>query len=81
MSTLILLQITSLMYFLYSIKIKMYKNNFIGFLTILTTLLTVALSVIENNNFNSVHYLLTTLLLIFIVIYHTYKSFKRINKC
>lgn len=74
---LVVLQITSLMCFIYALKVKMFKNNLIGFMTILTTLATVGLSVAGNNYFDDAHYFITSLLLVFITVYHTYKKYKR----
>ena len=74
---LIVLQITSLMCFIYALKVRMFKNNLIGFMTILTTLSTVGLSAAGNSYFDNIHYTITSLLLIFITIYHTYLKYKR----
>lgn len=78
MTPLIILQITSLMCFLYSLKIKMFKTNVIGFATISAALISVILSVGEFD-FSEYHFMINTALLLFIVLYHTYKSYKR--KC
>ena len=78
MTPLILLQITALMCFLYSLKIKMFKTNLIGFATISAALVSVLLSV-SDVNFSDYHFLINTALLLFISIFHTYKSYKR--KC
>lgn len=74
---LVILQITSLMCFIYALKVKMFKNNLIGFLTISTTLSTVALSIAQNSYFDEAHYFITSLLLVFITSYHVYKKYKR----
>ena len=78
MSSLIILQITALMCFLYSLKIKMYKTNVIGFATILAALSSVIIS-ISDIEFSDLHFVINTILLLFISLYHTYKSYKR--KC
>lgn len=78
MTPLIILQITSLMCFLYSLKIKMFKTNVIGFATILAALISVILSV-SDVDFSDYHFLINTVLLLFISLFHTYKSYKR--KC
>ena len=77
MTSLMLFQITSLMVMLYSIKIKMYKNNVVGFMTILIVFLSIVLAYFNVQFYEDVHYLLISLLLIFIAIYHTYKVWKR----
>lgn len=76
MSPLLVFQITALMCFLFSIKIKMYKKNITGFMTILTVFVSILLSCFFDD-FENIHYLLISVLLIFIVIYNTYKSYKR----
>lgn len=76
MSSLLIFQITALMCFLFSIKTKMYKKNVVGFITIFTVFLSIVLSYFLDD-FEDIHYLLISLLLIFIVIYNTYKTYKR----
>ena len=76
MSYLLVFQITALMCFLFSIKIKMYKKNIVGFMTILTVFISILLSYFLDD-FEDIHYLLISFLLIFIVIYNTYKTYKR----
>lgn len=76
MSSLLIFQITALLCFLFAIKIKMYKKNIVGFVTIITIFISIFLSYITDN-FESVHYILVSLLLIFITIYNTYKTYKR----
>lgn len=78
MTPLIILQITSLMCFLYSLKIKMFKTNVIGFATITAALISVILSV-SDVDFSEYHFIINTALLLFISLFHTYKSYKR--KC
>lgn len=78
MSSLIILQITALMCFLYAIKIKMYKTNVVGFVTISAALTSVIVS-ISDVEFSDYHFVINTVLLLFISLYHTYKSYKR--KC
>jgi hypothetical protein len=78
MTPLIILQITSLMCFLYSLKIKMFKTNVIGFATISAALISVILSV-SDVDFSEYHFIINTALLLFISLFHTYKSYKR--KC
>ena len=76
MSPLLIFQITTLMCFIYSIKIKMYKKNIVGFITIVTVFMSILLSYFTEE-FENVHYLLVSFLLVFIVAYNTYKSYKR----
>lgn len=78
MSPLLFFQITTLMCFIYSIRIKMYKKNIVGFVTIVTVFLSILLSYLTDE-FENMHYLLISVLLVFIVAYNTYKSYKR--KC
>lgn len=78
MTPLVILQITSLMCFLYSLKIKMFKTNIIGFATISAALLSVTIS-LSDISFSDYHFIINTILLLFIAVYHTYKSYKR--KC
>lgn len=75
MSSLLIFQITSLMCFLFSIKIKMYKKNIVGFVTIVTVFASIFLSYLTDE-FENMHYLLISVLLVFIVAYNTYKSYK-----
>ena len=74
MSPLLFFQITTLMCFIYSIKIKMYKKNIVGLVTIVTVFLSILLSYFTEE-FENVHYLLISFLLVFIVAYNTYKSY------
>lgn len=76
MSPLLIFQITTLMCFLFSIKIKMYRKNIVGFITIVTVFASILLSYFTDE-FENMHYLLVSLLLVFIVAYNTYKSYKR----
>lgn len=78
MTPLVILQITALMCFLYSLKIKMFKTNIIGFATISAALLSVTIS-LSDISFSDYHFIINTILLLFIAVYHTYKSYKR--KC
>lgn len=78
MSSLMLLQITALMCFIYALKIKMYRTNVIGFSTILAAFISVCISFIDIN-FSDVHFIINTALLLFVSFFHTYKSYKR--KC
>ena len=73
---LLIFQITALMCFIFALKIKMYQKNLVGFITIVTIFASIFLSYLTDE-FESVHYLLVTVLLIFIVIYNTYKTYKR----
>lgn len=78
MSTLIVLQITALMCFLYAIKIKMYNNNLVGFVVTATIFFSILASYFTSkDNYANIHYILISMLLIFIVTYHTYKTWKR----
>jgi hypothetical protein len=77
----IIFQITALLCFVFSIKVKMYKVNLIGFITISIVMLIVvfyhlssSLSFLEN--YGKFHYLLITLLLLFISIHNTYKKYQ-----
>jgi hypothetical protein len=76
MSSLVIFQITSLMCFLYALKIKMYLKNIVGFITISTIFVSILLSYFVED-FENIHYLLVSMLLIFIVGYNTYKSYRR----
>ena len=78
MTPLVILQITALMCFLYSLKIKMFKTNIIGFATISAALLSVTIS-LSDISFSDYHFIINTILLLFIAVYHTYKSYKK--KC
>ena len=75
-TSLLIFQITALMCFIFALKIKMYQKNLVGFITIVTIFASIFLSYLIDE-FESVHYLLVTVLLIFIVIYNTYKTYKR----
>lgn len=75
-TSLLIFQITALMCFIFALKIKMYQKNLVGFITIATIFASIFLSYLTDE-FESVHYLLVTVLLIFIVIYNTYKTYKR----
>ena len=79
MSSLLIFQITALLCFLFAIKIKMYRKNIVGFVTIITIFISILLSYITDE-FENIHYLLISLLLIFITIYNTYKTYKRHTK-
>lgn len=72
----LIFQITSLMCFLFALKIKMYQKNIVGFVTISIIFLSIFLSYLTDD-FEAVHYILISFLLIFIVIYNTYKTYKR----
>lgn len=76
MSSLLIFQITSLMCFLFALRIKMYLKNIVGFITISTIFASIVLSYFITE-FENIHYLLASLLLIFIVAHNTYKSYKR----
>lgn len=75
-TSLLIFQITSLMCFLFALKIKMYQKNIVGFVTITIIFLSIFLSYLTDE-FESAQYILISLLLIFIVIYNTYKTYKR----
>lgn len=75
-TSLLIFQITSLMCFLFALKIKMYQKNIVGFVTITIIFLSIFLSYLTDE-FESAYYILISLLLIFIVIYNTYKTYKR----
>lgn len=78
MNTLIILQITALMCFLYAIKIKMYNKNLVGFIVTATIFFSIVASYFTSkDNYANFHYVLISGLLIFIMIYHTYKTWKR----
>jgi hypothetical protein len=79
-------QITAILCFVFSIKVKMYKTNIVGFMTIFTIMLTVILHYLSSSlmiidSYEHIHYLLITFLLIFISIYSTYKKYKRSLLC
>ena len=76
MPSLLIFQITTLMCFLFSLKIKMYKQNIVGFITITTVFISILLSYVVDEVEN-IHYLLISILMVFIVAYNTYKSYKR----
>ena len=75
-TSLLIFQVTSLMCFLFALKIKMYQKNIVGFVTITIIFLSIFLSYLTDK-FESAQYILISLLLIFIVIYNTYKTYKR----
>lgn len=78
MTSLLILQITALMCFLYALKIKMYNKNFVGFVATAIVFLSIIASYLTSkDNYAYIHYILISLLLIFIVVYHTYKTWKR----
>lgn len=76
MTSLIILQITSLMCLLYALKIKMYQKNIVGFITILVIFLSIVVSYFTER-YQDFHYISISLLLCFIMVYHTYKSWRR----
>lgn len=76
MSSLLIFQITTLMCFLFSLKIKMYRKNIVGFVTIVTIFISILMSYFIDD-FENIHYLLVSFLLVFIVTYNTYKTYKR----
>lgn len=71
-------QLTALMCFVFSIRVKMYKTNITGFVTITVVMLSVVLYYFINylgkERFEQIHYLLIIGLLIFISIRSTYKK-------
>lgn len=72
-------QLTALMCFVFAIRVKMYKTNITGFVTITIVMLSVVLYYLFINYlgkeiFEEIHYLLITGLLIFISIRSTYKK-------
>lgn len=74
--SLVIFQITALMCFIFSLKIKMYKRNIVGFVTVTTIFASIFLSYIVDE-FADAHYFLISALLIYIVAYNTYKTYKR----
>ena len=74
--TIMYLQITSFMVFLFSIKVKMYQNNVVGFITVFTIFVSFVFAYFVKE-FEVMHYLMITFLLLFIAVYHTYKLWKR----
>lgn len=76
MTSLLIFQITTVMCFLFALKIKMYKKNIVGFVTIVTTFLTIVLSYFVLD-FENLHYFIVSMLLVFIVAYNTYKTWKK----
>jgi hypothetical protein len=81
MSSLAILQITSLMCFIYAIKVKMYKANLVGFLVNCMFFLLVVIEYLNISDDENIHYLLASVLLIFISAYHTYKAYRRSHRC
>jgi uncharacterized membrane protein len=80
MTPLMILQITALMCFLYALKIKMYNKNIVGFVVTAVIFLSIVTSYFTTkSSYADVHYILISILLIFIMFYHTYKSWKRNN--
>lgn len=78
MTSLMILQITSLMCFIYSLKVKMYVKNLVGFVVTTTMFMSIIPSYFDYcYQYAELHYILISALLLFIMIYHTYKSFKR----
>lgn len=80
MTSLIIFQITSILCFLFALKFKMYLKNLVGFVTISTVFSSVILAYLLKE-FENIHYLLISLLLVFILVYNTYKSYKRKISC
>lgn len=74
--SIMILQITSFMVFLFSIKVKMYQNNVVGFITVFTIFISFVFAYFVKE-FEILHYLMITFLLLFIAFYHTYKLWKR----
>ena len=73
-----ILELTILMVFLYGIKRKMYIYNLTGFITIcIMGLSSILAYIVPKEYFELIHYSLITLLLLFIVFYGTYKTYKR----
>ncbi len=77
----ILFQLTAIISFLFALKVKMWISNFTGFVSIIIILLSVVLYYIFQTFFSSaefekMHYLLLTLLLIFICIRSPYLKYK-----
>lgn len=72
-------QLIALICFVFAIKVKMYKTNITGFVTITVVMLSVVLYYLiidffGKEIFEQIHYLLITGLLIFISIRSTYKK-------
>lgn len=79
-------QLTALICFVFAIKVKLYKSDLSGFLIITTIMLSVVLyhlliNFVDSKTFEEIHYLLITVLLIFICTKSTYKKFKRSCLC
>lgn len=79
MLSLTLLQITAPLCLVFSLRRKIYKTNLVGFVVIFLVCLFLLLS-----NFVSAweynHYMLITILLLWIVAYNTYKHYKSRKK-
>ncbi|RXJ86964.1 hypothetical protein CRU93_06165 [Arcobacter sp. CECT 8985] len=75
MLSLTILQITAPLCLVFSLRRKMYKTNFVGFIVILSVC---AFLLIANfvSDWENIHYILITLLLLWIVTYNTYKHYK-----
>lgn len=73
-----ILELTILMVFLYGIKRKIYIYNLTGFVTICVMGLSFIFAYfVPKEYFELIHYSLITLLLLFIVFYGVYKTYKR----
>lgn len=77
----ILFQLTAIISFIFAIKVKMWKTNFTGLVTIIVVMLSVVLYYIfqgffTDEEFVRIHYLLLTILLIFISIRSPYLKYK-----
>lgn len=77
----ILFQLTAIVSFLFALKVKMYKTNFTGFITITIVMLSVIFYYIfqgffTGDEFEKMHYLLLTILLIFISMRSPYLKYK-----
>lgn len=77
----ILFQLTAIVSFLFALKVKMYKTNFTGFITITIVMLSVILyymfqSFFTSDMFEKMHYFLLTILLIFISMRSPYLKYK-----
>lgn len=75
MLSLILLQITAPLCFIFAIKRKMYKTNMVGFVVIGSICFSLVLSKFVEN-WEEKHYVLITVLLLWIVAYNTYKHYR-----
>ncbi|RYA23881.1 hypothetical protein CRU96_05595 [Malaciobacter halophilus] len=76
MLSLTILQITAPLCLVFSLRRKMYKTNLVGFVVILFICCSL-LAALFVNEWEYIHYILITLLLLWIMSYNTYKHYKK----